>query len=63
MSEPMPVDIRELYMLIGEREVIRYKQQEVIEKLSTQITEMSEIITQLREENGRLVKSTDNDPI
>jgi len=61
--EPMPVDLKELYMLIGEREVIRFKLQEVIEKLNTQITEMSEVITQLREENGRLVKSTDNDPI
>lgn len=50
MPEPIPVDLKELYMLIGEREVIRYKQQEIIEQLQKQIMEMSEVITKLHKE-------------
>lgn len=53
----------ELYMLIGERELIKYKLQQQIKELHSQIDEMATVITKLREENGRLVKPADNDAI
>ena len=53
----------ELFMLIGEREFIKYRQEQLIKKLYTQIDEMAEVITKLREENGKLVKPTDNDTV
>jgi len=44
------VNIEELYMLIGEREVIKFKLGQKIAQLNLQINEMSDVITQLREE-------------
>jgi uncharacterized coiled-coil protein SlyX len=38
----------ELFTLIGEREFIKFKQGERIEELLTQISEMSQVITELR---------------
>jgi hypothetical protein len=54
---------QELYMLIGEREFIKYRLQEQIKLLYSQIDEMAKVITQLREENGRLGKPADNDAV
>jgi hypothetical protein len=65
----------ELFTLIGEREFIKYKQQQKITELFAQIGEMSQVIDQYRvantalllqiEElkNGRLGKSADNDTV
>jgi len=43
----------ELFALIGEREFIKFKQQQEIKKLYAQIDEMSKEITKLREELER----------
>jgi len=40
----------ELFALIGEREFIKYKQQQELVRLYVQIKEMSEEITKLKEE-------------
>lgn len=40
----------ELFVLIGEREFIKYKQQQELVKLYVQIDEMSKEITKLKEE-------------
>lgn len=61
MSESLPVTLEELYTLIGEREVIRYKQQEKIKALLIQIDEMAKVITELR--NGKLGESPNNDTV
>jgi hypothetical protein len=54
----------ELFTLIGEREFIKYKQQQKIAELYAQIDEMAKTISKLHEElNGRLGKSADNDAI
>lgn len=64
MNEQIPVNLNDLYMLIGEREVIRYLQQRELERRNKQIVEMSEEITNLRQQlNGKLGQSEDNDPI
>lgn len=64
MNIPLNVELEELYMLIGEREVIRFKQQKLIEALHEQIGEMSKVITKLREEkDGKLEQSNHHDTV
>lgn len=65
MAERLNVTPEELYMLIGEREVIKYKQGEQIKVLYAQIDEMSQEITRLRREleNGKLEQSDNNDAV
>lgn len=64
---PLPVTLEELYMLIGEREVIRYKQQEKIKELLIQADEMSKKITELRTQleqtDGKLGESAPNNAV
>lgn len=62
-NQGIPINLQDLYMLIGEREVIRYLQQKEVEKLNQQITEMSAEITRLRDSNGELGQPENNDPI
>lgn len=50
------ITLPELYALIGEREVIKYKLGEDLKVKEQQIFEMSEIITKLREERDRLAE-------
>lgn len=45
----MQIDLKELYMLIGEREVIKHKLQQVIDNQQKQITELNETITKLQD--------------
>lgn len=61
----MPVDLRDLYMLIGEREVIRYYQQERIKCLEQVCNEQQVELTKYRMEleRGKLEQSSNNDPI
>lgn len=54
--EPMPVTITELYALIGEREVIKFKLGEQIRALYTQIDEMAETITKIRQQHAEAIK-------
>lgn len=56
-QDRMPIQLEDLYLIIGEREVIRFLQQK-------QIMEMSKEIERLRQElNGKLGQSEDYDPI
>lgn len=48
--EQMPVTLTELYALIGEREVIKYKLGEKVKELFIQIDEMAKTITEVREQ-------------
>ena len=48
------ITLQELYMLIGEREVIRFLQQLRIEELERRVREL---------EHGELVKSANNNPV
>lgn len=50
MNQPIDMAPEELFVIIGELEVLR-------RKLLMQINEMSREITRLREENGRLVET------
>lgn len=61
MNQPPNLDItlEELYIIVGELEVVRRKLNMQIQQYLKQIDEMSAEITRLREENGRLVQ-TDN---
>lgn len=54
LPQQIGVSIEEFYTIIGELEVVR-------RKLNQQIQEMSNEITRLREENGKLVKSDSNE--
>jgi len=60
---PVSTTPEELFMLIGEREFIRYKQEQQIKDLLIQVDEMSKAITELRKENGKLEQSTHNDAV
>lgn len=53
---PLPVTLEELYMLVGERETIRYKQQQQIQTLLDQVDEMAKVITELREERNKIAE-------
>lgn len=69
MSVPMGVELTELFQLIGEREVIKFKQSQQLETLYKQIDEMAAEITRLRKENEdlknvrKLGEPTPDDPI
>ena len=54
MREPLSTTPEELFMLIGEERFLRFKVEQQSKKLYAQIEEMSQTITKLREENGRL---------
>lgn len=53
MNPPLELTIENFYVIIGELEVVR-------RKLNEQIMEMSNEITRLREENGKLGKPDSN---
>lgn len=55
------VSAEELYTIIGELEVVRRKLLMQTQNLFNQIGEMSAEITRLREENGRLVQTNNNE--
>lgn len=57
----LEITLEELYTIIGELEVVKRKLTMGNQKLLIQIDEMSQEITRLREENGRLVKADDNE--
>lgn len=64
MNEQIPVNLQDLYLLIGEKETLRFLMQKEIDRQNQQIVEMSEEITNLRQQlNGKLGQSEDNDPI
>jgi len=48
MNEPIQTNLEELLLLIGERELIKFKQQQQIQALLKQINEMQEEIDRLR---------------
>lgn len=50
MNNQINTTPEELFALIGEREFIKYKQQQEIQQLYVQINEMSEEIAKLKEE-------------
>lgn len=50
------VSLPELYALIGEREVVKYKLGEELKQREAQIFEMSEEITKLREERNKIAE-------
>ena len=50
MENRIETSPNELFALIGEREFIKFKQAEEIQKLYTQINEMSKTIDELRKE-------------
>ena len=50
MNQPIETTPEELFALIGEREFIKYKQQQELAKLYKQIEEMSKTIDELRKE-------------
>ena len=50
----METSVEELLLLIGEREFIKYKQQQEITRLNKQIEEMSQVITELRKDENVL---------
>ena len=53
--------LEELYTVIGELEVVRRKLSMQAQSLMKQVDEMSAEITRLREENGKLGKSDNNE--
>ena len=48
-NQRIDTSAEELLLLIGERELIKYKQGRMIAELQKQVSEMSEVITELRE--------------
>jgi len=56
MAEQLQTTPEELLLLIGERELVKYKQQQEIQKLYKQIDEMSAEITKLKTEIEDLKK-------
>lgn len=60
MSEPMPVDLPTLYMLIGEREVIRYLLQKRVEQLEHQVSALTQVA---RGNDGGLEQPAPNDAV
>ena len=58
MNDEIQTSPQELFMLIGEREFIKFKQGLKIQELYKQIEEMSKVIEELRD--GKLDKSDNN---
>ena len=54
---------QELLSVIGELYVSRGRLKEAYEQAMQQIDEMANVITRLREENGKLVQPSNNDPV
>lgn len=54
MNKSLEVSLDELYALVGEREVLKYKLGVQLRQQEEQIFEMSQEITRLREERNRL---------
>lgn len=57
----LSVTMEDFYVMIGELEVVRRKLNMQIQGLLKQADEMSAEITRLREENGRLVQTDNNE--
>jgi hypothetical protein len=57
----LTANVEELYIVIGELEFLRRKQSAKLQELFVQADEMSKEITRLKEENGGLVKTDNNE--
>jgi hypothetical protein len=63
MNQPSQLDLslEEIYIIVGELEVVRRKLNMQVQGYLKQIDEMSAEITRLREENGRLAQTDNNE--
>ena len=59
----MTITEAELYQIIGELYVARALTDRELKQVYAQVSEMSVVIAQLREENGKLVESNNNDKL
>lgn len=64
MNEQIPVNLQDLYLIIGEKETLRFLMQREIDRQNQQIMEMSKEIGELRQQlDGKLGQPKDLDPI
>lgn len=59
-DQRIELTIEEIYIIVGELEILRRKHTQQLQQLFKQIDEMSKEIDRLRNSNGGLVKTDDN---